>query len=176
MFFWIRKVFSDARAHGDAFGEVFTVTLVSLIPLFLLPIGDQLRNGSGNILAGTFLDAISAGQLYLYSFAMLGMILWLCWKEHEYLNQFAPRLYFGLLAFIPSVLIVTVYSFDPTLSKKLSPPLIIFSLVVYALYVCLYYILRVYDNLRPPSVDQQLLSEADAMAARYQEQTPGNKP
>jgi amino acid transporter len=172
MLFWFKQFFSDARAHREAFEELFFVTIVSLIPLFILAVVDQLRVEHPDMWT-VFQAAISSGQLYLYGFAMLGMIFWLCWKEHDQLGRFPPGKYLALVAFLLSVLIVTVYSSDPALSKRLSPPLITASIIVYIVYTCLYYILRVYDNLRPPSVGQQLASESDALRARYEEQTSG---
>jgi hypothetical protein len=163
---WIRQFISDSKAHREAFEEVFVVSLVSLLPLFLLAVVDQLRVDQSDIYA-VFRTAISSGQLYLYSFAMLGMIFWLCWKDYEYLGRFPPRKYLALIAFVFSVLIVAVYSFDPTLSKSLSPALINASIFVYVTYTALYYILLVYDNLRPPSVEGQLTAESDEMAAKH---------
>ena len=109
MRFWIRQFFSDAKAHKDAFEEIFIVSVVSLIPLFLLAVVDQLRAEHPNMWA-VFMAAISSGQLYLYSFAMLGMIFWLCWKDHDQLQRFPPRKYLALIAFVFSVLIIAVYS------------------------------------------------------------------
>jgi hypothetical protein len=172
MLFWIKQFFSDPKAHLTAFEELFFVTVVSLIPLFILAVVDQLRAEHPDMWV-VFQAAISSGQLYLYSFAMLGMIFWLCWKDHDQWNRFPPGRYLALVAFLFSALILTVYSSDPALSRTLSPPLIRASIVVYIVYTCLYYILRVYDNLRPPSVGRQLASESDALAARYREQTSG---
>ena len=170
--FWIQQFLSDPKAHREAFEEILIVSIVSLMPLFLLSVVDQLRKqGSAN--TNLFWDAISAGQLYLYSFAMLGMIFWLCWKDHENLARFPPRKYLALLAIVPSVIIVAVYTVDPSLSTPLTPPLIKTSIVVYGTYTVLYYILRVYDNLRPPSVSGQLADEANELANRYKRESGG---
>jgi amino acid transporter len=164
---WITLFISDGKAHKDALEEIIIVTIVSLIPLFLLAVVDQLR-GHSDLDFILFWEAISSGQLYLYSFAMLGMIFWLCLKDHEQLERFPPRKYLGILAFVFSVIIVAVYTVDPSLSKHLSTPLVKASLFVYVAYTLLYYILRVYDNLRPPSVEIILRSEADDLQARYE--------
>jgi hypothetical protein len=168
--FWLRQFVSDARAHKEAFEEVLIVSLVSLIPLFLLAVIDQLHAERKEIFI-VFLAAISAGQLYLYSFSMLGVIFWLCWKDYEHLVRFPPRKYLALIAFLFSVLIIAVYSFDPTLSKQLSPALIKTSILVYAAYTALYYILLVYDNLRPPSIPGGINDEADRMAEKHRRGT-----
>jgi len=174
MKFWIKQFFSDSKAHWEAFEEILIVTVVSLIPLVLLAVVDQLRAEHPDMWA-VFQAAISSGQLYLYSFAMLGMIFWLCWKEHDQFRRFPPGRFLALVAFVFSVLIIAVYSSDPALSKRLSPPLITASIVVYVVYTCLYYILRVYDNLRPPAVGPHLDAEAEALGARYREQTSGRQ-
>jgi amino acid transporter len=168
--FWITVFFSDIKAHVEAVEEILVVSIVSLIPLFLLAVVDQLR-GHSDLDFILFWDAISSGQLYLYSFAMLGMIFWLCWKDHEHLVRFPPRKYLALVAFVLSVIVIAVYTVDPSLSKQLSSPLVKASVVVYLVYTALYYILRVYDNLRPPSVGGSLASAADALQARYEKQT-----
>jgi amino acid transporter len=172
MRFWFKQFFSDPKAHKEAFEEILIVSLVSLIPLILLAVVDQLRAERHDMWI-VFETAVSSGQLYLYSFAMLGMIFWLCWKDHEQWGRFPPGRYLALVAFLLSALIIAVYSSDPALSKVLSPPLIRASIVIYVVYTCLYYILRVYDNLRPPPIERQLKSESDALAARYKEQTAG---
>jgi len=165
--FWITLFFSDGKAHKEALEEIIIVTVVSLVPLFLLAVVDQLR-GHSDLDFILFWQAISSGQLYLYSFAMLGMIFWLCLKDHEQLERFPPRKYLAILAFILSVIVIAVYTVDPSLSRQLSSPLIKASLFVYVVYTLLYYVLRVYDNLRPPSVETSLQSEADDLQARYE--------
>jgi hypothetical protein len=172
MSFWIKLFFSHWRVHLRAFEEVFIVFSVSIVPLWLLAVVDQLKSENPDI-RNIFKDAISSGQLYLYSFSLLGIICWLIWKDHENLDRFPPRKYLALLAFVASVVIVAVYSKDPTMSRKLSPVLIEASVAIYALYNVLYYVLLVFDNLPPPTVSQQLATEAQTLGEAYENQHSG---
>jgi hypothetical protein len=169
---WLTLFVSDRRAHSEALEETFTITIVALIPLFLLAVIDQLHSEHLGMSAVLW-DAISAGQLYLYSFALLGHINWLCWKDHDNLKRFPPRKYFALIAFGISVVIIAVYTADPTLSKPLSMPLINASIVSFVVYTALYYILSVFDKLQPPSIEERVETEANSMAQRYESEKAG---
>jgi hypothetical protein len=76
MKFWIGQFFSDGKAHWAAGVEVFFVCVISLIPLLLLALIDQLRLATE--FSDFFHEAIAAGQLYLYAFSLLGTLFWLC--------------------------------------------------------------------------------------------------
>jgi hypothetical protein len=167
MKFWLTKFFSDKAAHKEAVEEVFFVCLISLIPLFALPLIDELRGTLGGNL---FWSAVSAGQLYLYSFSLLGTLYWLCQKEHRHLARFPPRKYLMLLILLPSILILIVYSFDPAMSKPLTTKLVIISMGVYALYVVLYYVLLVFDHLEVPNLEEDLESSAKVLMSEFQQQ------
>jgi len=175
MLFWVRQFFSDARAHKDAAEEVFIVCVISLIPLLLLAVIDQLKVKDAALfdVTGAIWSAISAGQLYLYSFSLFGTLFWLCQKEHENFDKFPPRKYLMLVAFFPTVVIVAVYTFDPTMLKPIPRGLVVASIVVYLIYVVLYYILTVFDNTRAPTVEEQLVSGANQLEVTYQSRTRG---
>lgn len=74
-----------------------------------------------------------------------------------------------LLVFVPSVLIVIIYSIEPTMSKPLSPGFVGASFAVYVLYAALYYVLLVFDHLEPPAVEQELQEGAGTLMDRYQQ-------
>jgi uncharacterized membrane protein len=171
MRFWFRRFFSDWNAHLQAAEEVFFVCVIALIPLIALAVIDQLRT-TGIEVSHLFQEAIAAGQLYLYSFALLGTLFWLCQKEHENLARFPPRKYLMFFVFVPSVLILVIYAIDPTMSKPLRPTFVTASFVVYSLYVALYYVLLVFDHLEPPPIEEGLQQEAHTLIEEY-EQTGG---
>jgi hypothetical protein len=70
MLFWIKHFFSGPEHHKDAAQEVGLVCGVALAPLLLLPLIEHLRSNLG-VPATVLWQAISSGQLYLYSFALL---------------------------------------------------------------------------------------------------------
>jgi hypothetical protein len=166
MKFWLRQFLSDRNAHRLAAEEVFFVCVISLIPLFALAVIDQIRLASVQV-SELFREAIAAGQLYLYSFSLLGTLFWLCQKEHENFIRFEPRRYFMLLVFIPSILIVIIYAIDPAMSKPLRSGLVDASAIIYILYVFLYYILLVFDHLEPPPVEEGLQRAAVDLINEY---------
>ena len=71
------------------------------------------------------------------------------------------------LAFAPCVLILGVYLLNPTMANPLSTRLIGISFWTYLLYICLYYILLVFDNFEPPPLEERLQSEAKALIAGF---------
>src|SRR5437879_6526678 len=129
MKFWFRQFLSDGRAHRRAAEEVFFVCLISLLPLLALGIIDQLRLTNVQV-SDLLWDAIGAGQLYLYSFSLLGTLYWICQKEHENFDRFEPRRYLTLLIVIPSFLIIIIYALDPTMSRPLRPAFVYASFVI----------------------------------------------
>jgi len=72
------------------------------------------------------------------------------------------------LIWVPSVLIILVYALDPTLSVPLKPNFVRASFWVYGLYVVLYYVLLVFDNLEPPDVESYLQESANELIGRYE--------
>jgi len=168
MKFWIRQFLSDRNAHRLAAEEVFFVCVISLTPLVVLAVIDQMH-AAGLEVSELFWEAIGAGQLYLYSFALLGTLFWLCQKEHENLERFSPRKYLMFFVFVPSILIFVIYALDPTMSKPLRPAFVTASFVVYLLYVVLYYILLVFDHIEPPPVEQGLQEEANILIDDYEQ-------
>jgi hypothetical protein len=149
MMFWFKHFVSSTAPHKEAGQEVSLVCGISLVPLLLLPLIEHLRSNveiPGNVLW----QAVSSGQLYLYSFSLLGTLHWLAEKDREQFLRFPPRKYLSLFVWVPAIIMFIVYSFDPSLSKPLSHTLIWTSIAFYILYVFLYYVLLVFDKLPPP--------------------------
>jgi hypothetical protein len=173
MKFWLQQFFSDRSAHRSAVEEVFFVCVISLLPLFALAIIDQFRLASVQV-SELFWDAIATGQLYLYSFSLLGTLFWLCQKEHENFDRFQPRRYLMFAIFVPSILIILIYALDPSMSKPLKPELAKASFYIYLLYVVLYYVLLVFDNLEPPPIELHLQQKSNELMTEYKQTTEHN--
>jgi len=170
MLFWLRHFFSDAEPHKDSAQEVSLVCGIALVPLLLLPLIEHLRS-SLDVPVAVLWQAISSGQLYLYSFAMLGTLHWLSQKDSVDHPAFPPRKYLSLFVWLPAIIMFIVYSFDPSLSKPLSHTLIWISIVFYVLYVVLYYILLVFEKLPPPDADKSLSRGAKVLILNYKNET-----
>jgi hypothetical protein len=166
MRFWLGLFFSNRECHKHAFNEVFVVALFSIFPLVLLPFIASLKSAAEAPFdpISTLWAAISAGQLYLYSFAMFGMIIWLC-VEDVTKKPFAPRVYFVVAAVLPAFLCLLVYGSDPGLSKPLNPLVVRISVWIYCGYLLIYYALLVFKLVRAPffseAVDDEVKSLID---------------
>lgn len=170
MGFWIKYFFSDSEPHKDAAQEVGLVCGIALVPLLLLPLIEHLRSHL-EITASVLWLAISSGQLYLYSFALLGTLHWLSQKDRSDRASFPPRKYLSLFVWLPAIIMFIVYSFDPSLSKPLSETLISISIAFYLLYVFLYYVLLVFEKLPPPDPDESFSQGADVLIMNYKNET-----
>lgn len=159
-FFWLRLFFSRFEYHRRAFGEVFVVAVVSIVPLLLLPFIASIRASADTPfdLVTTIWAAISSGQLYLYSFSMLGMVIWLSVDDVSN-KSFSPRKYFVVAALLSGFLCLLVYGSDPGLSKPLNPVVVELSIWVYGGYLLMYYMLLVFKMVRAPSVGETVDSE-----------------
>lgn len=110
--------------------------------------------------SSTIWQAVSSGQLYLYSFSLFGTIIWLCVEDVS--NKiFPPRKYFVIAATLSAFLCVIVYGFDPALSKPLNPVLVNISIFIYVIYLLMYYALLVFKMLRAPSLGETFDNEAN---------------
>ena len=147
---------------------MFFVCLISLLPLLALAVIDQFRLDSLQV-GDLFWNAIGAGQLYLYSFSLFGTLFWLCQKEHENFDRFEPRRFLMFLIWVPSILIILIYALNPMMAEPLKPNLVRASFWVYGLYVVLYYVLLVFDNLEPPSVEIHLQEKVDELMDKYEQ-------
>jgi hypothetical protein len=159
MRFWLALFFSNREFHRRAFEEVFVVSVVSIVPLVLLTFIASARSSADTPfdLVNIIWAAISSGQLFLYSFSMLGMIIWLFVEEST--KPFAPRKYFVLAAFLSGSLCLLIYGLDPELSRPLNPVLVRISIWIYGSYLLMYYALLVFKMLRAPSVDDTVDSD-----------------
>lgn len=164
MRFWLGLFFSNRECHKRAFEEVFVVSVVSIAPLLLLPFIASVRSGADTPFdpAHEIWTAVSAGQLFLYSFAMLGMIIWLS-VEDVSTKPFPPRKYFIVAAVLTAFLCLLVYESDPSLSKPLNPSIVKVSIWIYCSYLGMYYALLVFKMLRAPPLGEAVNDEINTL-------------
>jgi hypothetical protein len=166
MKFWWQRFISDKNALRSAAAEVLLVSLLSLLPLLLLALIDVIRL-DGDSAQNRFYSALASGQLYLYSFAMFGTLFWLCQKDYESFAKFPLRKWFMLAIILPMFLIMVVYFYDPSLRRPLHSNLVYSSVIVYLLYVSIYFVLTVFDNLRAPAVQEELKEGTEKLLDGY---------
>lgn len=164
MLFWLNLFFSNWEYHKRACAEVFVVSVVSIFPLLTLPFIASLKSGADIPfdVANTIWAAVSAGQLFLYSFAMLGMIIWLS-VEDLASKAFPPRKYFIVAAFLTGFLCLLAYEADPSLSKPLNPFIVRMSMWIYGGYLLMYYMLLVFKMLRAPPLSESVETDVDRL-------------
>jgi hypothetical protein len=162
MWFWLTRFFSNRAYHVRAFEEVLVVSIVSIAPLALLPFIASMKASAETPfdLENTVWAAISSGQLYLYSFAMLGMIIWLS-VEDVSTKPFPPRKYFIIAALLSAFLCLLVYETDPGLTKPLNPLVVKVSIWIYVGYLAMYYSFLVFKMVRAPSLGETVDTEVN---------------
>jgi hypothetical protein len=172
MWFWIKQFFSHRAFHIKAAEEALFVSIVSLIPLLLLPFITSLKAPADIPFDfwSAIWSAVASGQLYLYSFSLFGTIMWLC-VEDVSSKEFPPRKYFALGGIGTAFLCLVVYGTDPGLSRPLNPVLIKASIYIYGAYLVMFYALLVFKMLRAPGVDETLSAGADRLIRNSQNRT-----
>jgi hypothetical protein len=157
MRFWLSQFVSNRAFHLRAVEEVLFIAIVSIVPLLILPFVASVKAQADAPfnLYSVIWSAIASGQLYLYSFALFGTIMWLC-VEDVSSKAFPPRKYFVLSGIIAAFLCLLVYGIDPGLSKPLNPVLIYISMFIYFIYLITHYALLVFKMLRAPSIDESV--------------------
>lgn len=110
MLFWLKQFFSNRAFHIRALEEVLFVAIVSIIPLLILPFVASVKAPAEVAFNLNLIiwGAIESGQLYLYSFSLFGMIMWLC-VEDVSSKAFPPRKYFVLAGIVSAILCMLVY-------------------------------------------------------------------
>lgn len=123
---------------SDAFGEVFFVCVIGLLPLVLFGLGSIKPSDS---IAGTFsgvFDPVAKGQLFLYTFSLFGSLLWTLLNQARIYTKLWLSIY-GLCLAGPAVMAIYFYGKAPAMDDRLNPVLIGASIVAYWLYVFVYF-------------------------------------
>ena len=98
---------------------------------------------------------------------MFGTLFWLTQKNYSHIKNLPLRIWFTFIVFLPMLAIVGVYTSDPSLSRPLDGSLINISIVIYAVYLILYFVLTVFDNLRPPLPSAEFSLKAEQLIGRF---------
>lgn len=130
------------KRHSEAISEVLIVSIFSLIPLLVLPFVD-LRSHPEKLSAATLMLAINRGQLFLYSFGVFGMLVWLLGSSRRIIPS-AAFFVILMLTLIPGFICFIMISDDPEFTSNLDPQLVNLSIGLYVLYLIVYYVLLIF--------------------------------
>ena len=78
MTYWLRQLFTRPREHFSSLIEVFVTAVFALLPLALAAIKYNYEKAGDNFVFDQIVrQAFGGGQLFLYSYALIGTIIWL---------------------------------------------------------------------------------------------------
>jgi hypothetical protein len=171
MIYWIKKYFSNPKAHGLALYEVIVIAFFSIAPIAVtLFIRSAQAFDATNI---SMSDITGRGQVYLLAYGVFGTVFWLA-----FLNSSKPRNGArAFLGFVATFIIIPVVGFigaDPSFSTVLNEKIVTYSYWFYGSLLIIYYLILFYSQIEPPEPDNILDRGAEDMRRRYTEmQTNG---
>jgi hypothetical protein len=140
-----------------AFREVFTVGFVSVLPLLLGILIQNIAHFKTNPFSipdslSIFTGFLLSGQLFFYAMAFAGSIIFVASDDYHQGN-FPPRLWFFLVAVVCSALSFAFIGLDPKLDSLNNPVVFVVSFLTYALSIYAFYVLLVLTTISPPTAE-----------------------
>lgn len=170
MIYWMKKYFSNLRAHGLALYEVLVIAIFSIAPIVVPYLVRSAQAADPQNVS--MIDITGRGQVYLLAYGVFGTVFWLA-----FLNSSKPRngarAFLGVVATIIIIPIVGFIGADPSFSTILNEKIITLSYFFYVILLVIYYLILFYSQIDPPDPDNILNRGADDMRRRYKEM-PGN--
>lgn len=163
--YWIRKLFSNGEIHGKALGEVFVVSVFSIV-FVSLPAWRALG-------ANTPVDSIrffSTGQLLALSYALYGTVFWLAFVRWDR-PRHDVRIVLGFLGTLLMIPIIPYLSYDPNFESIVAPGAFRISVWVYFIFVLIVYLLLFYSDIEPPSPEKTLKEETSKLKSQYRKRS-----
>jgi hypothetical protein len=154
----------DGGDHWAATQEIFIVSVVSTIPLWLgavlmVILADQTQpTNFGSALT----LSVANGELFILCTSLLGPILWIALKDPPGERAFPSKLSHMLLVFVISILAAATFGAQKSGHKPNSQIALGISLGMFAISIVLRYLAVVYHNsisIDPPSRFQQGVSD-----------------
>ena len=127
-----------APSLSDAFGEVFFVCVIGILPLALFGLGSLNTSTTTDGAWSGIFDPVAKGQLFLYTFSLFGSLLWTLLNQARIYTKFWLSIY-GLCLAGPAVMAIYFYGQAPEMDDRLSAVLIAASVGAYWLYVFVYF-------------------------------------
>lgn len=164
MIYWIKKFFSDTSAHWRALVEVAIIALFSL----LLYVCQYLRKISTSLSAVGDVSMFEKGQMYLLAYSLFGTIIWLSFVRWDR-PRHGARMFFGVIAIIVIIPVITFIGFDPTFSSIVNDRIIEAGYWIFAFFLVINYLLLFYSDISPPDATDTIHKGSEALGAKYRE-------
>ena len=170
MTYWLRQLFTRPREHFSSLIEVFVTAVFALLPLALAAIKYNYEKAGDNFVFDQIVrQAFGGGQLFLYSYALIGTIIWLSLVKWDR-PATAPRRFFGFITIIGSLTLVYLLAIDPTLSSAKNYLIIEARYWAYASFLLINYLLLFYMNIDPPTPEDSLAAGTSRLIKTYRAQ------
>lgn len=151
---------------GIAILEVGCVGALGVVPLFAAAYL-QSSDPSIPVSAATLSlrNLIELGQLYLYSFSLIGTLLWLLLARSNGAHV-SLRVVLGFLVLIIAASCIGVYMQNPAMSSKLPAHLVSFSVLCFASCLILYFVLLLCSSSEAPTASETLNRDVKGLVER----------
>lgn len=170
MIYWLRKYFTDPRAHWAAAYEVILTAAFSLMPFLITYFVESAKRQDGTFFQMD--NLVGRGQLFLLSYGIFGTVFWLAFMKDER-PRHGARAFLGAVATLSVVPMIGYLGVDPTFSTVMNRTIIIYSYWIYGMLILINYLLLFYINVTPPQTGDILDRETNDMRARYEEMNRG---
>lgn len=122
----------------DAFGEVFFVCVIGILPLGLFGLGSLDVSAPWTEAISSIFDPIAKGQLFLYTFSLFGSLGWMLLNQARMYTKFWLGVY-ALAVIGPAVVAVYFYGQSPSMDERRNAVLIGVSIAAYWVYIAIYF-------------------------------------
>ena len=153
---------------SDAVGELLCVCILGLLPLVLFCVIEAIKQSSAGAAFTAFFGPIAKGQLFLYSFSMIGSLFWLFITQIKLYNKFWLGVY-SVWLFVPALSAMFFYGMNPSMGQAIHWLLIVLSGATFTVYVWLYYSLIVHVPERVGGFSKKMSAKAEQTAAEAKE-------
>lgn len=158
MTYWIRKFFSEPKAHLSALGEVVVVTFFLVAPFISLYLRQSATLADNTVFENGLL---AKGQVFALIYGLSGSILYLAFASNP---RNPPKTIIGFLCLFVLVPIIFMSGFDPSFRTLINARVNWLGHWAFVVFVFSYYALLLFEGLEPPSPEKSLRDGARDMA------------
>jgi hypothetical protein len=155
-------------AHREAGAEVFTVALISVLPLLVGAMARCFQSENVDLslaLYGASLDSFLVhGELLLYALAFIAVVTWTALREWP-AGLRPPRIVLGVFCIVSVGIITTFFCLD-TAKVALHTEAILMSKIVFVVTLIFYYVATVLSKIEPPDLAASLSASSSALSSQ----------
>jgi hypothetical protein len=156
-----------------AFFEVLTIVFFSFTPaIFLASQRATAKSAPEGIFWPTLVSTIKNGQLILFTWTMLGTMVWLIlpiWGNNRFV---VLRSFLTLVVIFLAIWITSIGGYDPTYQNP-NPSLVTASVYIYALSLIVYVFLKVINDPPAPDLGKTFRKDEEALEQSYYDEISG---